>query len=158
MIKNAMRPPDLMRVRDLMSQNPVTLGEDDDLDVAETAMQIAHVHHLPVVRGQHPVGVVSDRDLLRVSLSILADLDETEHHRLLSAVPVRLVMNRTLALVSPDLDASDAGDQLLAHPGDCLLVVEEDLLVGIVTETDFVRLSVELLRRRSHQPQLPASP
>jgi CBS domain-containing membrane protein len=144
-----------MRVHELMSPDPVTLAEDDDLDVAETAMQIAHVHHLPVVRGRQPVGMISDRDLLRVSLSILGGLDERHHHQLLSAVPVRRVMSRTLAVVPPELDAAEAGAQLLGHPGDCLLVVEHGALVGIVTETDFLRLAVELLR---HTDSPAASP
>src|SRR5687767_5289722 len=117
-----------------MTADPVTLALDDDLDVAETAMAIARIHHLPVVKGEEVVGVISDRDLLRVSLSALVDVDEEENHRLLSAVPARLVMSTDLMEVAPDMDAAEAGSLLTQRRGGCLLVVEAGQLVGIVTE------------------------
>ena len=56
-------------VRDIMQTKIVTISESDSLSTFEDIMTLGHVRHMPVVRGGLLVGVVSERDLLRVSLS-----------------------------------------------------------------------------------------
>ena len=56
-------------VRDIMSDNIVAIRADDTLSTVEDIMTLGHVRHMPVVSRGKLVGVVSERDLLRVSLS-----------------------------------------------------------------------------------------
>jgi CBS domain-containing protein len=52
------------------------------------------------------------------------------------------VMTRTVIVVEPDRDAREAARLLIAEQIRALPVVENGLLVGIVTETDFLRAFV----------------
>jgi CBS domain-containing protein len=52
------------RVADYMTDRPITVAPDDDLEVASRQMAELGVRHLPVVDGSRLVGVLSMRDLV----------------------------------------------------------------------------------------------
>jgi CBS domain-containing protein len=56
--------PATTRVADYMTEQPVTVAPNDDLEVAARRMAEIGVRHLPVVDGNRLVGVLSMRDLL----------------------------------------------------------------------------------------------
>jgi CBS domain-containing protein len=56
--------PATTRVAEYMTEQPVTVAPDDDLEVAARRMAEFGVRHLPVVDGNRLVGVLSMRDLL----------------------------------------------------------------------------------------------
>jgi CBS domain-containing protein len=127
--------PTHLTVGDLMTTAVISLQEGATIRRADADMRLAEIRHLPVVdSGGHVVGVVSDRDLLR-ALS-----------RRGTAVAVAKVMTRHVRTVSPGTPARRAAEIMLAQKIGCLPVVgDEQELVGIVTETDFLRLAVQLL-------------
>ena len=53
------------RVAEVMSTNPITVAEDDSLDLVVGTMEQRHIKRLPVVRDGHVVGIVSRANLLR---------------------------------------------------------------------------------------------
>ena len=64
------------RVRDIMPEKMVTISAEDTLSTVEDIMTLGSVRHMPVVRGGKLVGVVSERDLLRASLSRLSEFGD----------------------------------------------------------------------------------
>ncbi len=138
--------PEDLKVRDLMSTDVVTLTEDETLAHAQRCMAQGRIRHLPVVRVRCLVGLITHRDLLAASFSIFAEVKADEQRRVFSTVPVVEAMHRDVVTVSPDLGVSQAARILLENKYGCLPVVDEagDLL-GIVTEADFLRLTVRLL-------------
>jgi len=135
-----------LRVRDLMSTDLITLSAEETLDLAEEVMQLARIRHLPVTSGGRLVGLVTHRDLLKASVSALAGLSETEQDELLRGIRVSEIMNREVETIGPNAQLSDAALALLEHKWGCLPVVEDDEhLVGILTEADFLRLMVRIL-------------
>ncbi len=138
--------PEHLKIRDLMSTDVVTLTEDETLAHAQRCMAQGRIRHLPVVRERCLVGLITHRDLLAASFSIFAEVKADEQRRVFSTVPVVEAMHRDVVTVSPDLGVSQAARILLENKYGCLPVVDEagDLL-GIVTEADFLRLTVRLL-------------
>jgi len=134
-----------MVAADLMTADPLTVTEGTSLQAAVESMRVARVRHLPVVRGDRLVGLVSQRDVLAASLSCLADVDATEREALLAGIPVGDVMVRDVVTVGPKDDLEDAVNLLLVHKFDCLPVLDGDELVGILTATDFMQLTRSLL-------------
>lgn len=134
-----------MVAADLMTADPLTVTEGTSLQAAVESMRVARVRHLPVVRGDRLVGLVSQRDVLAASLSCLADVDATEREALLAGIPVGDVMVRDVVTVAPKDDLEDAVNLLLVHKFDCLPVLDGDELVGILTATDFMQLTRSLL-------------
>lgn len=135
-----------MRVGDLMTTDVVTLTEDETLAHAQRCMARGRIRHLPVVREGRLVGLITHRDLLAASFSIFAEVDASEQRRVFDTVRVVEAMHRDVVTVSPELSVSKAARILLENKYGCLPVVDDDhQLQGIVTEADFLRLTVQLL-------------
>jgi len=138
--------PHRMRVRELMSIDLVTLTEEDTLAHAERCMVQGRIRHLPVVRDGRLVGLVTHRDLLAASFSIFAEVDPGEQRRVFVSVPVVDLMHPSVLTVDPDQTVAEAARLLLENKFGCLPVVSgEGKLIGMVTEADFLRLTVRLL-------------
>jgi CBS domain-containing membrane protein len=138
--------PGEMSVADLMTAEVVTLTEDETLAHAQRCMARGRIRHLPVVREGRLVGLITHRDLLAASFSIFAEVKASEQRRVFDTVRVVEAMHRDVVTVSPELPVSKAARILLENKYGCLPVVDDDQkLLGIVTEADFLRLTVQLL-------------
>jgi CBS domain-containing protein len=131
-----------------MTTDVITLNEDDDLDLARMEMSLARIRHLPVVRKGRLVGLITHRDLLRAMCSVFAELDGSEQNELLKSLSVSEIMQTEVRSVESHREAVEAATILLETKFGCLPVVEDgNLLVGIVTEADFVELAIRFLER-----------
>ncbi len=131
-----------MRVRDLMSRQVVTIGTSDSCQEAVGRMHRARVRHLPVVnREGQLVGVVTDRDLRHHLFSprVFEELGTTSVDMLLKAVPVSEIMSTDVVTVRADDDLAGAARIMLEDKVGSLPVVEDERVVGILTETDMLR-------------------
>jgi len=124
-------------VEDFMSTAVITIKEADAMSAAQIEMRMAEIRHLPVVDQKgHVVGVVSDRD-------ILANLTKLDGKPL----PVAQIMSRRVRTVPASMPAAEAATLLLERRIGCLPVVGDDeQVVGIITETDFVRIAEQALK------------
>lgn len=135
-----------LTVRDLMSTDLVTLAEDDTLNHAQRCMARGRIRHLPVVQGDQLVGLITHRDLLAASFSIFADVRSNEQRRVFSTVPVVELMHRNVMTLRPEQSVAEAAAMLMKNKYGCLPVTDEEgKLLGIVTEADFLQLTVRLL-------------
>lgn len=126
-------------VRDIMSEKIVTITEDDSLSTVEDIMTLGGVRHMPVVSAGRLVGVVSERDLLRASLSNLSEFGNEQRRAFLHVVEIRRVMSSPPITVRPDATAEEAAWAMAEHKIGCLPVLDDETLVGMVTETDLLR-------------------
>jgi CBS domain-containing protein len=126
-------------VADLMSSDVITVTEDDSIARADVAMRYAHIRHVPVINDQREVvGILSDRDIL----GWMAHCHDTQ-------LSVAHTMTREVELVRADAPAEHALAVLLRERFSCLPVVDDDeRLVGIITETDFLSFAEQVLRGR----------
>ncbi|MBM4363924.1 MAG: CBS domain-containing protein [Deltaproteobacteria bacterium] len=137
-------------VGDVMSREVLTLTEDQDLEHLEHAMRMFKFRHMPVTQNRRLVGLVSHRDLLGVSASTLLPSAAEQNALLARRFHVRDVMVREVDTVRADVPLADAARAMLQKQLGCLPVVDADnVLVGIITETDFLRLAVRSLEERA---------
>lgn len=132
-------------VGDLMSRELVTLRRDESLNLAEQVMRLARVRHLPVVEQERLVGLVTHRDLLRAQVSVLAELSRDERREIHTAIRVEDIMIGEVRTIGPGAPAVEAARQMRDLMLGCLPVVEDDRLVGILTEADFLDLAIRAL-------------
>ena len=131
-------------VSELMTSKVHTMAPDDDLMKATAIMQNAHIRHIPVVRDDKVVGLITHRDLLRAQIDALGKLNSDDSLTTLVALPASERMRRNLITIAPDAHPVDAARAMLQGKLGCLLVVDpEDKLEGIVTEADFVKWALE---------------
>jgi CBS domain-containing membrane protein len=140
-----------------MTNRVASVGSGDSLALAEELMEVERIRHLPVVDGDVLVGLLSQRDLVAASISTLnnpSDEDDLERKR---RVPVSEIMRGSVETVRPEDDVIVAADKLLEQKLGSLPVVDErDRLVGMLTESDFVRLvRARLVEERDHARRAP---
>jgi CBS domain-containing protein len=127
------------RVREIMETKLVTISASERLSMVEDIMTLGRVRHMPVVQGGRLVGVVSERDLLRASLSVLSEHRDAERRMFLHVVEISRVMSSPPIVIGPDATIREAALLMADRKIGCLPVVEGDALIGLVTETDVLR-------------------
>lgn len=146
-------------VKDLMTSEVFTLAEDEDFLSADQMMDLKHVRHLPVTKGDRLVGLVTHRDLMRAQAKLMNALagSEAEEERAVS-VSASEIMSEALLTCGPDTPADDAARMMLDAKVGCMLVVEGDELVGILTETDIMSWAVEMMAKQRFESSPPPKP
>ena len=132
-----------MRVRDLMTREPITTPPDTPVLDARQQMLKERIRHLLVAEHGRLVGVVTDRDIRLNLPSPATSLSVWEINHLLARLTVGQVMSKYVITVDPDRDARDAARIMLDEKIGALPVLEGDRLVGIITETDLLRALVK---------------
>jgi CBS domain-containing membrane protein len=124
-----------------MTGSVLAVRPEDDLATLRDLMFDYSIRHVPVVDGErHLVGLVTHRDLLRNSLIEQRDIDPRTERAVLADLRVSDIMTQEVEQVAPDTDVREAAQTMVEKKYGCLPVVLEDRLVGIVTESDFVRV------------------
>ena len=144
----------MMRVRDLMERDVATLDADDTLDLVDDVMRLGRVRHFPITSQGVLVGVLSQRDLYSAAASTLLQLQYDTWRAWLAQVAVKAVMSTTIHAIGPDRPLRDAVDMMLRERIGCLPVLENGVLVGLLSETDCMRHFSHLLA--SGEDHLPA--
>jgi CBS domain-containing membrane protein len=123
-----------------------TLLESDSLYTAKQIMEMARVRHVPIVDAKDTfIGLITHRDMLSVAVSKLSDIDASTQDELDAGIPLREIMRDDVHTVSSKDLLRDAAQILLEHKYGCLPVVDDGKLVGIITEADFLRLTISLM-------------
>jgi CBS domain-containing protein len=136
-------------VSDLMSRDVLCLSEDMDLSHIEDAMRLFKFRHMPVTDDGRLLGVVTQRDVLRVCASSLLPNAAEQTALLTKAYRVRDVMTRDVKTVRPGAPLTEAAKILIHDKIGCLPVVDDgNVLVGILTDSDFVRLALRALEEQ----------
>jgi CBS domain-containing protein len=129
----------------IMSTNVISVRPDDTLATARSLMSEHRIHHLPVVEdGDHLVGLLTQTDVLAASDSVLRD-DDTRIHA--TEIRVRDVMVTDIATVDEHASLRQAALFLEKHRIGCLPIVTGEKLVGIITDSDFVGVAINLLEQ-----------
>lgn len=127
-----------------MTTDLITVGPDDNLETARTLMHDNKIHHLPVVEGEKLVGLLTLTNVLAATDSFLRDEDSRLHAR---DIPVKNVMIADVATVDRKASLRRAAMFLERHRIGCLPVVSNGKLKGIITDTDFVGVAINLLEQ-----------
>ncbi|MCB9589902.1 MAG: CBS domain-containing protein [Polyangiaceae bacterium] len=136
---------DSRSVADVMTKDPETVDPNDQLLNAEQLMNNHRFRHLPVVDEDGLlVGVLSQRDLFHSALLKCAGFGQHGIDKLLDMFLVKEAMKTDIVSITPDAPLSAAAELMLERKLGCLPVLDGDRLVGILTESDFVRLAAAL--------------
>jgi CBS domain-containing protein len=139
-------------VRDIMTSPAITIGPDATLPAANVVMKEKQIRHLPVVEKGRLVGIVSRGDLREASISASINADQYELHFMLNRLTVGRLMTRKVRTVTPDALVVDAAELMTEYKIAGLPVVDaEGAVVGIITESDLLKMLVHKLRE-SEEP------
>lgn len=131
-------------VSEVMETEVTTLGRNDTLQLAQDIMALGRVRHFPVTEDGEVVGVMSQRDLYKASLGEVMKYGEKAQREFLDTIAVKEVMKYPPITIAPHASVKDAARLMLEEKIGCLPVLDGAKLVGIVTETDMLKLVVEM--------------
>lgn len=132
------RQRQVLRVEDVMTANPVTLGPGDTIAAAEEIMNEEGFRQIPVVNKKELVGIITDRDIRSFLSGRLFGVPEDREVAMNTKIAA--VMTTKPVFVAPDDDLADAVELLIEGKIGGIPVVDEDEgLVGIVTYVDVLR-------------------
>ena len=135
----------MIEIANIMSTDLVTVGPADNLEKASEIMRSKRIHHLPVVEDDGGLaGLLTLTDVLAATDSKL----RTEDDKIAPGfIMVSDVMTKDVATVDEQAGLRDAALFLEKHRIGCLPVVSEGQLRGIITDTDFVAVAINLLEQ-----------
>jgi CBS domain-containing protein len=127
-----------MKVSDLQHHELFTAQADESLDVAADRMSWHQVGALPVLEGQHLVGIITERD---VTAAMAEGADPV-------TTPVSDYMTAAPEVLGPDSDLADAAHLMLELGIRHLPVVRSGCLVGVLSIRDVLDAEVHHADRR----------
>lgn len=127
------------RVEELMTIDPDTIDVDAPLRAVLSRMKEDGCRQLPVVDEQgRLVGIITDRDVRLAMNSPLVLRERWQDEALLDSVTAESCMTADPVTISPDAPAYRAAELLSRYKFGALPVVDGDVLVGIISVTDFL--------------------
>ena len=129
-------------VKDIMTRDVVTVGRNETLRTADDVMRLGRIRHLPVVDDDGALaGIVTQRDLFHGGLLKALGYGTHARGRALEALVVKEAMTTEVVTTTPDTELRVAAKTMLEKKIGCLVVLDGEKIAGILTESDFVRLS-----------------
>jgi CBS domain-containing protein len=127
-----------MKVNEIMVKEVATLDVNDELSLANDIMRLGRIRHLPVVDGRQLVGIISERDLFKSSLAQALGYGAKDARDLMKTLRIKDVMVSGVITIPPDTELCEATKMMVEEKIGCLPVVEDNRLVGLITETDIL--------------------
>lgn len=140
-----------MIISDVMTKNPIFVNPDTSVTDAKALMTKEKINKLPVLdRNNRLVGIITKNDLAKAGASGATTLDMYELSYLLSKLKVEKVMTKNIITV-PETEVVEEAARIMADSSiGCLPVMKNDVMVGIVTETDIFHVFIDMFGARRH--------
>lgn len=125
-----------MLVRDVMTYNVITVPSTIPVFEAERLLESHKFERLPVVDKGKLVGLVTKDTLLKASPSSATSLSRGELLYVLSKLTVNEIMKKNVVTITPDTTIERATKIAQEKRVGCLIAVEYEKVVGILTTND----------------------
>lgn len=138
----------MIKIDEFMTANPCTLGEDDSLSDARKVMTERHIRHIPITDDDnHLLGLVTQRDVLAATLPGSPLQTKSAPHEADTDIMLSDIMIRNVSVIHRTDSLRQAALYIQSHKYGCLPVLSENRLVGIITDSDFIDIAINLLEQ-----------
>lgn len=138
----------MITVGGFMTSDLCTLRESDSINDAREIMTEKHIRHIPVTDNKnHLLGLVTQRDVLAATEPALMRAAKSASNEDGPDIRLSDIMIRNVKVILETDSLRQAALYMQSHKYGCLPVVSDDRLVGIITESDFVTIAINLLEQ-----------
>ena len=117
----------MSQVRDIMQKKVITIELQKTVQDAAVILKEKHISFLVVVKDSKPVGVISERDIVRKIVAENIDSKSTQ---------LEVIMSKNFKWVEPNASIESAVQKMLNNNIRRLVVLEDENLAGVITQTD----------------------
>lgn len=135
----------MITIDEIMTPDPYTLGTDHTLEDARKLMTEKHIRHIPITdQESRLVGLVTQRDILEASVPLedASSLSPAERNPSLANIMIRNVHS-----IHERDSVRQGAIYLQQHKYGCLPVVADDKLIGIITDSDYIGIAINLMEQ-----------
>ncbi|WP_242091814.1 CBS domain-containing protein [Aestuariivivens sediminicola] len=130
---------DLIPVSEIMTKHIIALDRSDDLTTAEMLFKQYNIRHIPVVQEESIIGMLSYSDLLKISLADASEDDRDVDTVVYNMFSIEQVMTKNVVTVTSNTSIKEVAKILSEREFHALPIVDDSILVGIVTTTDMMK-------------------
>jgi CBS domain-containing membrane protein len=127
----------------IMTKEVITLNLSNTLYTAEKRLKKNNIRHIPVVNGKRLMGMISLSDILRISFIDAYNEEGTVDTAIYNMMSIEDLMIKNLVTVPSHTPIYEVAKLLANKKFHSLPIVDDELLVGIVTTTDLLNYFVE---------------
>lgn len=133
-------------IADIMTTSVFQLDIENSMYEVHKLMKESQIRHVPISQNNEFKGVVTQKAIIAKVMYLLDNYGSSSLERREKSVSVSDLIDKKVVFANPDMPLVDAAEFFLANRHGCLPIVDKDnLLQGIVTSSDFVKLSLTLL-------------
>ena len=137
-------------IKHIMTEKLTVATPDHTFSQLMNFLNLSDIHHLPVMEREQIIGIISLTDLMKTlhkrlnsgASMVMSDLD--------NELKVRDIMTAAPVTISPDAEIEDAVGLLISNHFHALPVVQDDKLLGIVTDYDLLQAYYKEKRPPAH--------
>jgi CBS domain-containing protein len=116
-----------VKAKDVMIKNPLTIGSNEKLALADLKMTRSNIGGLPVVNGKKLVGIITQRDIM-----LARNYD-------IGGLPAKDMMNKKPFTVSPNTSLKKVLAILLENKIERLPVIDKGKFVGLIVHGNILK-------------------
>ncbi|PJX27506.1 CBS domain-containing protein [Psychroflexus sp. S27] len=132
------------KISKIMTNNLIKLNVNDSLSKAESLFKKNKIRHIPVVKDDKIIGMLSYTDLMRISFADATDDDGQEiETTVYEMFTLEQVMTKNVEVVTEHTTIKEAAEIFAKKEFHALPVIKYDKIVGIVTTTDIIKYLLE---------------
>jgi CBS domain-containing protein len=136
----------MLTVAEIMTREPYTLGPDDTLATARQLLAEHHIRHIPIVSADGSLlGLVSQRDVLAAGDTTVLNRESGSSRE--NYVALSSIMSSPVQSVDESASLRGTAMHLQKHKVGCVPVLRKGKLVGIITDSDFVAIAINLMEQ-----------
>jgi len=137
----------MITVQEMMTANPFTLSRYNSLSDARSLMDEKKIRHIPIVDDEHQlIGLITHRDILSRGTPSQKHADKDELNKIESGIILADIMTTKIISITSNLQITNAAQLIYNKKIGCLPVTNyKNKLVGIITDHDFVAITIQLL-------------
>lgn len=135
---------DKITVKEIMTGDVVAVSPTDRLIHARRLMIDAHIGRVPVIEEDELKGIITSKDLMRAFIDFRKNVPEKHQKSQIKEVLVEDIMSSNPSSVSKKMSISDVSKIMIETGFNGLPVVEDSKVIGIITQTDILRLIAKL--------------
>jgi CBS domain-containing protein len=135
---------DKITVKEIMSKKLVTVSPTERIVHARRQMLEAHIGRVPVVDDGELVGMITSKDLMRAFIDFRKKVPEKYQKSQIKELLVEDIMSTKPTFVSKDMSITEVSELIMETGYNGLPVVEDGEVVGIITQTDILKLIEKL--------------
>jgi len=134
------------KIADIMTTSVLQLDIENTMYDVHKLMKESQVRHVPISQNNEFIGVVTQKTIIAKVMYLLDNYGSSSLDRREKSISVSDLIDKNVVFANPNMPLADAAQFFLSNRHGCLPIVGKDnLLQGIVTSSDFVKLSLTLL-------------